>query len=283
VFFVVKREMKLNSEFRIFEITKLKKHFYIFLFILIAGFIPAQKDSVEIKGKVLSSKRKIVFQAELFLKINDSVYKAITDAKGEYKFLIKKTKAVAQLYIHTSNKTVCNDAKKSAFLYNPMTYKIDLNGKIIYSYDFELKNVNIDYSTPSILFMKDMPNVVLDVKYGKNSANIDEVIEYFFQLTKLHPKMVLDIEGMISNEETVKGLALARAKHIQSLFAAKGIPVANLKIQERGISLPEITSNEIQREKVKSKAEALRDLNRRVVIKIFKAGEDIPDKEGAHF
>jgi outer membrane protein OmpA-like peptidoglycan-associated protein len=261
----------------------LKKHFCIFLFILISASAFSQKDSVEIKGKVLSNKRKIVYRAELYLQVNDSVYKTTSNNNGEFRFLVKKTVAIAQLYIHSTNQTVCNDAKKSSFLYNHMNYKIDLTKKPEYNFDFELKNVNIDYSTPSILFAANSPSVVLDVKYGKGSAKIDEVMEYFFELTKRYPKMVLDIEGMVSDGETEKGLALARAKYIASLLTAKKVPAINLKTQDRGMSLPENTLTDIKKEKSRSKAEDLRAANRRVIIKILKAGEDIPEKEGAHF
>ncbi len=261
----------------------MKKYFYSAFLILLSVFLFSQNDTVEIKGKVLSNKRKIIFSAELFLKVNDSVYKAISDRKGEFKFLIKKSKTIAQLYINSSNHTVCSDVKRSSFLYNPMVYKINLGNKIEYAYDFELKTVNIDYSTPSILFQENMFNIVLDVKYGKTSAKIDEVIEYFFNLIKQHPKIVLDIEGMQSNGEKTNGLSLSRAKYIEDLFIAKGVPHANLKTQDRGTALPEIPLNIIKKEKSKIKAEDLHAANRRVIIKILSPGEEIQDKEGNHF
>jgi outer membrane protein OmpA-like peptidoglycan-associated protein len=263
----------------------MNKYFYTPLFILLSGFLFAQNDTVEIKGKVLSSKKKIILNAELYLKLNDTVYKTITDGKGEYKFLLRKpkSKSVAQLYINSSKQTVCSDVKRSSFLCNHMEYKIDMAHKIEYAYDFELKTVNIDYSTPSILFQENMSNIILDVKYGKTSAKIDEAIEYFYKLTKQYPKMVLDIEGMTSTNEKTKDLSASRAKYIAALLIAKGVPPANIKTQGRGTSLPEVSLTVIKKEKSKSKADDLHAMNRRVIIKILNPGEEIQDKEGNHF
>lgn len=260
----------------------MKRFFYLPLLILLSNVLLAQNDTLEIKGKVLSSKKKIVLYAELYLRVNDTVYKSSTDGKGEYKFLVKKTKTIAQLYINSTKQTVCSDVKRSSFLSNQMIYKIDLSKKPEYSYDFELKTVNIDYSTPSILFQENTSDVVLDVKYGKTSENIDEVMDYFFNLAKQYPKMVLDIQGMTSNSEK-STLGLARAKYIAGLLITKGVPPANLKTQGRGTDLPEIPLNVIKKEKTKAREEALHAMNRRVIIKILKPGEDIPDKEGNHF
>ncbi len=261
----------------------MKKYFYLSLLILVSGFAFAYKDTVEIKGKVLSSKKKTVFNAELYLKLNDTVYKTLTDSKGEYKFLVKKSKSVAELYINSTKQTVCSDVKRSSFLSSQMVYKIKLADKPGYVYDFELKVVNIDYSTPSILFQKNAADIVVDVKYGNTSAGIDEVMDYFYGLVKQYPKMVLDIQGMISSDEKTSNLALLRAKHIASLLIAKGVPAGNIKTQARGTSLPEIPLNVIAKEKSKIQADNLHAMNRRVIIKILKPGEEIQDKEGAHF
>lgn len=225
----------------------------------------------------------MVYAAELYLNLNDTVYKTSTDRKGEFKFKLLKSKSIAQLYISTTNKTVCSDVKKSSFLSNPMTYKINLAEKIEYNYDFELKTVNIDYSTPSIIFSANTSSVVTDVKYGKTSAKIDEVMEYFSGLCKQHPKMILDIEGMVSSTEKGDGLSLSRAKYIAGLLIAKGVPAANLKTKACGTDLPEIPLNVIVKEKSKAKQESMHAANARVTIKILKPGEEIPDKEGAHF
>ena len=249
--------------------------FYASVLILLSGLLFGQSNKIEIKGKVISGKKQNLINAEVYLKVNSSVYKTITDQTGAYKFSIDKSKFVAQLYVNATGRTVGSSSKRTCLLANKTVFKIDLNGKIESAYDFEIEMAQIDYSSPVILFKINAPEVVLDVKYSNTSANIEEVMEYFYKLTKEYPKLILDIDGMISNNETEIDLSLKRAKYIASLLVKKGVAENRIKCSGRGTSLPEIADAELKKAKNSKEEERLQSLNRRATIKVLTIGEGV--------
>lgn len=249
--------------------------FFVAVLVLLSGLLFGQGTKIDIKGKVISGRKQNLINAEVYLKVNTAVYKTITDQNGEFKFSVDKSKAIAQLYVNATGRTVGSSAKRTCLLANKTVFKIDLSGKIETAYDFEMEMAQIDYSSPNILFKQNSPDVVLDVKYNNTSANIEEVMEYFNKLCKEYPKLILDIDGMMSSNETTADLSLLRAKYIAGLLIKKGVAENRIKCTGRGTSLPDITNAELKKAKNKKEEERLQGLNRRVTIKVLTIGEGV--------
>ena len=251
------------------------KKLYIFILLFVTNFLFGQNDFTEIKGKVMSDKNEPVQNAELILKLSDSIiYKTLSNEKGEYIFSLKQKSGFATLTIEVSSNTKSPKKIKDNFMPSKNRYEINLLNKLFIQCDFTLTTAIVCYSMPSVLFKYNSIDFVPKVFYRNDSIKTLEAINYFHEMMLENPKMVIQLSGHTSSNEKTDSLSVNRARVVASILIKKGILKENILCIGIGNSALLATKSDLKKAKSKKGKDALHSINRYVSISIISFGNE---------
>ncbi|MBA2611110.1 MAG: hypothetical protein H0U95_04010 [Bacteroidetes bacterium] len=254
----------------------MRRNQYIFIIFLFSNYFFGQNEFVEIKGNVYSQKNnEPIRNAELNIKINDSIIlKTISNDRGEYSFSIKKFNGFVSVYTNVTKDTKTGLRKREGFLASKTLYKINLLEKKNFILDFELTPGIIGYILPPLLFQYNSTQLVPKVYYINDSILTSKIVEELYEILLDNPKMVIELNGYMSESEKLENLSLLRSKYLAEELVKKGISSNNIKCIGLGKSQPLISNEMIKKAKSKSQKEKLDSQNRRVTFRVLEFGDN---------
>lgn len=237
----------------------------------------SQKDSIIIKGEVLSEENKPIDKARVhFISSKNHAFEYTTDTTGKYRFyfytdeVFTATVSIASDRHTTSHKYRDNlgfHASKDTSVF------ILVPGKN-YSKKFVLNSIlNCGFLAPGIVFNKNSITSCNDSLHKIDSTayeKFNSIITLLFLTLKNEKNIVIEISGHASSgEKNPDKLSLNRAEEIKQLLVLKGINPQRIIPKAYGNEKLLITNKVIKQAKTKEEKLALHLKNQRVVFRII--------------
>lgn len=248
---------------------------FIFVLFLFANFLFGQNSDTlyaSISGKALTEDNEAIENAEVFIKINDSIFfKDISDKDGNYSFLIKRYKGSVQVYVTATKNTRSKTKANRTFLTSRTTHTLNLQNKKEYILDFKLKSAPFCQRMPDILFQKNSTEFSKTKRPFPDDLSPSEVLDYYQTILNQNPDMRVELVGHSSINEK-KEFATLRANAMVDMLIKRGVPSSRISAKGLGHSNPLINSSIIKKAQTKSEKESLHELNRYVFLRVVAFG-----------
>ncbi len=256
----------------------MKKYLLIFITLLCYQISFSQNEKIHISGRItsLNSDKKIeaVKNALIHLKLsNGGMFETKSNDTGHYFFIVKPFKGIAQLSIVTEKLTAFVKSKSTSFLAGKDTYTLDCSVLQNVIADFSLSmNPGCILTSPPIIYFNQnskKPHWKKDSLATENMTP-EEIINFYYELMKSNPKIVVEIRGHADYKEKHKNkLSLKRAKYLAKNLINRGIEKERIYVIGESSLQKVIKDEDIKTTNTPEEKEKLNLQNRRVILRII--------------